>query len=96
MASQVRVLLILTASMPWSSILVASSAVISSPASQMISSVTGSNTSSAVTLPRIRSPRGSMISSPSLRGVTVRPRMVPQSIVVMTTSWQTSTSLLVR
>ena len=85
-----------TDSTPDSSIRVADSSSISSPALARRSSVMVSYTSSKATLPKTLSLRDSITSSPSFKADTLKPKMVPQSRSVMITSWATSTSLLVR
>ena len=52
--------------------------------------------SSRIVLPRILSDKGSIISSPSFKSAATIPFIVPQSTSEMTTSWATSTNLLVR
>ena len=69
---------------------------ISFPPSIRISFVEGSMMSLRATLPRILSPRVSTTSSFFLSGLTSIPLRVPQSNSLTITSWETSTSLLVK
>ena len=78
------------------SILLTVSSSINLPPSIINSLVEGSTISLSATLPRILSPKVSTISSFFFNAVTSIPLSVPQSNSLTITSWDTSTSLLVK
>src|SRR5215470_5226342 len=87
---------ILTRSMPAESMILTWSSVISEFAGHSTSPVYGSTMSSSTTRPRMRSPRRSMISPPSISGIISTPWRVPQSNSLMIVSCDTSTRRRVR
>ncbi len=66
------------------------------PASAIRLPLPSSETSEASTRPNTRSPRGAMMSPPSMIGAIVKPCTVPQSCSVITKSCEMSTKRLVR